>query len=407
MSLYQNSELTRKTIDFLKEQLVEEPDNLQVRMQLASLYIQIGEIDKARKQVDFVKKIDPTSPDIELLEKIMDGKNASQDTENNGKQDNSAEKYPSSPIAEIKLEIKQGEDEALSDVKNWFEKPKTTFDQVGGMDDLKEEIKVGIIYPFQKPELYKKYGKKIGGGILLYGPPGCGKTFIARATAGEIDAEFISVGIEEVLDMYIGQSERNIHQLFVQARESAPSVMFFDEVDALSGDRMKSGHKTALVNQFLTEMDGMNGANDQIMIIGATNTPWQVDPAFKRPGRFDKVVFVPPPDKIARAEIFKLCLKDKPIDSVDYLRLADLAKNYSGADITKVCDMATETVMREVFAGGNERNITMKDLEKAIKSTKSSILEWFAMAKNFAKFANESGNYTPILKYIDENSLSL
>jgi len=392
-------EMTQKTIDFLKAQLEDEPDNLQARLQLAGLYIQVNELDKGTKQTEFILRLDPENSDAKMLLTLISAK----------AQNPEPPKPKSSPSENSNqdLLLHQETGNAQKDIEKWFEKPKTTFEKVGGMKELKEEIHIGIIYPFQKPELYAKYGKKIGGGMLLYGPPGCGKTFIARATAGEIDAEFISVGIEEVLDMYIGQSEKNIHQLFTQAREMSPTVMFFDEVDALSSDRLKNNNRSSLVNQFLTEMDGLNGDNDRIMIIGATNAPWQVDPAFKRPGRFDKVIFVPPPDSVARAEIFKLCLQDKPTATMDYLKLADMTSNYSGADITKICDLATEEVVREVFSGGSERDITMKDMEKAIKSTHSSVKEWFATAKNFARFANESGNYSPILDYIQKNKLNV
>jgi SpoVK/Ycf46/Vps4 family AAA+-type ATPase len=143
------------------------------------------------------------------------------------------------------------------------------------------------------------------------------------------------------------------------------------------------------------------------MIIGATNAPWQVDPAFKRPGRFDKVIFVAPPDKVARAEVFKLNLENKPIDTLDYLKLAEQTNLFSGADISKVCDMAVEVVMKEALSGKDERNITMKDLEKAIQGTNSSIKEWLSTAKNFARFANESGNYSAVADFLKNNNISL
>jgi len=150
-----------------------------------------------------------------------------------------------------------------------------------------------IIYPLRHPEMYKAYGKSVGGGILMYGPPGCGKTYLARATAGEIEAGFIAVGISDVLKMWIGNSERNLHQLFEQARDHQPCVLFFDEVDALGGRRsdMHGGAGRQIINQFLAEMDGVGKSNEGVLILAATNAPWHVDPAFRRPGRFDRVLF--------------------------------------------------------------------------------------------------------------------
>jgi transitional endoplasmic reticulum ATPase len=398
---FQDPEINKQTINFLKNLLVDDPHNIHTRLQLASLYLQIGEVEKAGVQISFVAKLEPNNRDVLTLQKIFEQQTKrSIGTES----DENLQNYSKDNSQELIKIIDEMNDISSS---SSLEKPKNTFAEVGGMDKLKEEIRLGIIYPFQKPELYAKYGKKIGGGILLYGPPGCGKTFIARATAGQIQANFISVGIEEILDMYIGQSEKNIHSIFEEARQNRPTVLFFDEIDALSMDRMKSNGKTALVNQFLTELDGISGNNQQLMIIGATNAPWQVDPAFKRPGRFDKVIFVEPPDKIARAEIFKLHLQDKPVDRLDYLKLADLTNLFSGADISKVCDIATESVMREALSGKEERNINMKDLEKAIKETNSSIKEWLGTAKNFARFANESGNYSAIGDFLKRNNIEL
>lgn len=177
-----------------------------------------------------------------------------------------------------------------------------TFDDIGGLDELKKTIHKKIILPYQKPGLFQRFRKKVGGGVLLYGPPGCGKTMLARATAGECKATFFNVAISDVLDMYIGESERKLHALFEQARAQAPAVMFFDEVEALGGKRSNTRESTSskLVSQFLSEMDGFTNDNHGVLILAATNVPWSVDSAFRRPGRFDRVLFVPPPDRPAR-----------------------------------------------------------------------------------------------------------
>jgi transitional endoplasmic reticulum ATPase len=282
------------------------------------------------------------------------------------------------------------------------ERPKITFADVGGMEALKEEIRLKIIHPVTHADLYKAYGKAAGGGILLYGPPGCGKTHLARATAGEIKAGFISVGIHDVLDMWIGNSERNLHQLFDQARRNAPCVLFFDEVDALGASRsdMKSSAGRHLINQFLSELDGVKSANDGVLILGATNAPWHLDSAFRRPGRFDRILFVPPPDSSARASILRLQLRGKPMEDVDFEAVGKKCEGFSGADLKAVVDITVENKLREAMKTGIPAPIRTRDLQAAAATQKATTREWFATARNYALYSNQGGVYDDILKYL-------
>jgi transitional endoplasmic reticulum ATPase len=282
------------------------------------------------------------------------------------------------------------------------ERPKVTFEAVGGMDSVKEEIRLKIIHPLRHPEIYKAYGKKIGGGILMYGPPGCGKTHLARATAGEINANFISVGISDILDMWIGQSEKNLHAIYEKARNMKPCVLFFDEVDALGANRsdMRQSAGKQLINQFLQEMDGIDGDNDGVLVLAATNAPWHLDPAFRRPGRFDRVIFVPPPDENARVAILDILLKDKPAQSIDRKAVARKTPDFSGADLQAVVDIAIENKLEEAMRTGTPVPLASSDFEHAIKKHKATTREWFTTAKNYALFANEGGNYDEILNYL-------
>ncbi|WP_459212760.1 AAA family ATPase [Aquimarina rhabdastrellae] len=284
----------------------------------------------------------------------------------------------------------------------FLEKPNINFDDVGGMETVKKEIELKIIKPLLHPELYKAYGKKIGGGILLYGPPGCGKTYIAKATAGQVNAKFISVSLNDILDMWIGNSEKNLHEIFDLARNNTPCVLFIDEIDALGASRsdMKQSSSRHLINQFLQELDGINNSNEGILIIGATNTPWNLDPAFRRPGRFDRIVFVSPPDIITRASILKLKLSDKPIGTIDVQTIAKKTQQYSGADIDAIIDIAIEQKLEDSFSDGIPKPLETKDLISAVKKHKPSTQEWFTTAKNFAMFANDSGLYDDILTYM-------
>jgi len=296
-------------------------------------------------------------------------------------------------------EITETEEELDS---RFLQKPDINFSNVGGMETVKKEIELKIIRPLLHPELYKAYGKKIGGGILLYGPPGCGKTFIAKATAGEVKSKFISVSLNDILDMWIGNSEKNLHEIFELARQNTPCVLFIDEIDALGASRsdMKQSSGRHLINQFLQELDGIDSTNEGVLIIGATNTPWNLDPAFRRPGRFDRIVFVPPPDLTTRESILRLKLSNKPTGTIDLQTVARKAENYSGADIDAIIDIAIEQKLESSFDDNIPKPLETSDLLSALKKHKPSTQEWFSTAKNFAMFANDSGLYDDILTYL-------
>jgi len=283
-----------------------------------------------------------------------------------------------------------------------FDKPKLNFSHVGGMEALKETIRMKILYPLQHADLFKAYNKKVGGGVLLYGPPGCGKTLISKATAGEIKANFIALGLHQILDMWIGNSEKNMHQVFELARKHAPCVLFFDEVDALAADRrdLRQSAGRNLINAFLSEMDGAESDNDGVLILGATNAPWHIDPAFRRPGRFDRTLFVPPPDAAGREAIIDVMRRDKPVAELDAAALAKRTDRFSGADIKAVFDQATEAVLTDAMKHGKVIPLKTKHLTQAAKRLKPSTTDWFETAKNYALYSNQGGIYDEILAYL-------
>ena len=321
-------------------------------------------------------------------------------------------KYPDFSDEEINKSLRTSAHDDLDDLFGDFdpggdegyfmEKPTLRFKDVGGMQKVKEEISIKIIQPLKNPELFKAFGKKSGGGILLYGPPGCGKTFIAKATAGEIDAKFISIGLHDILDMWIGNSEKNLHDIFEMARRNKPCVLFFDEADALGASRsdLKQSAMRHVINQFLAELDGVEADNEGVLILAATNAPWNVDAAFRRPGRFDRVIFVAPPEEVTREEILKTLLTDKPAENIDVKKIAAATTDYSGADLTAIIDIAVEEKLRESILKGSIQPINTKDLLAAVKKHRPTTLEWFASARNYALYANESGLYDDILKYL-------
>jgi SpoVK/Ycf46/Vps4 family AAA+-type ATPase len=288
------------------------------------------------------------------------------------------------------------------DDDRFLQRPDVTFADVGGMDGVKREIELKIVKPLLHPELYAAYGKKAGGGLLLYGPPGCGKTFLARATAGQVKARFISVSLNDILDMWIGNSEKNLHEIFELARQNTPCVLFIDEIDALGASRsdMKQSSGRSLINQFLQELDGVETNNDGVLIMGATNAPWNLDSAFRRPGRFDRIIFVPPPDAEGREAILRLKLAGKPTDAPDLRKVARKTDHYSGADLDALIDIAIEEKLEASFADGVPKPLGTNDLLRAAGRHRPSTQEWFATARNFALYANDAGLYDDILAYL-------
>ncbi|MFJ2741829.1 ATP-binding protein [Streptomyces sp. NPDC087440] len=273
---------------------------------------------------------------------------------------------------------------------------------VGGMQEVKQRLEAAFLAPMRNPELRKLFGKSLRGGLLLYGPPGCGKTFIARAIAGELGASFMSVSLSDVLDMYIGQSEKNVHEVFRMARRKAPCVVFLDELDALGAKRSRSHHSGLrnAVNQLLIELDGVEGDNEGVFVLAATNVPWDVDIALRRPGRLDRTLLVLPPDEPAREAILRYHLKDRPIESVDLGKLVKVTEGFSGADLAHLCDSASESALMDSARTGTVRMINTKDLLAAAKQLRPSTEAWFASARNVALFANDGGMYDDLLAHL-------
>ncbi|MEW2136585.1 ATP-binding protein [Streptomyces sp. NPDC005409] len=274
---------------------------------------------------------------------------------------------------------------------------------VGGMQEVKDRLEAAFLAPMRNPELRKLYGKSLRGGLLLYGPPGCGKTFIARAVAGELGASFLSVSVNDVLDMWMGNSERNMHEVFETARRQAPCVVFLDELDALGAKRSRTQHSGMrnTVNQLLTELDGIHSAaNEGVFVLAATNVPWDVDIALRRPGRLDRTLLVLPPDATAREAILRYHLRERPIEAVDLGRLVKATDGLSGADLAHVCESAAESALLDSVRTGLIRMIGTKDLLDAAKSVVPSTEPWFAAARNVAMFANEGGMYDDLVTYL-------
>jgi AAA+ superfamily predicted ATPase/Tfp pilus assembly protein PilF len=363
-----------------------EPNNAQAHLLLSRVYLSEGDRPKALDHFDRAAQIDGTMSDPALEREL-------------GRTTRDARKTAPAPAPEPMAQEPQpagnaDQDEFFDDPFDeppfdWRpetfyapgdpERNRVTFADVGGMEELKEEIRLKITYPLQFPDLYKAYGRKTGGGILIYGPPGCGKTLILRAVAGEVPCNYLAVGLHEIFDPYFGSTERNLHQIFETARANAPCVLVFDDLDSLAQDRrqIRESQMRNLVNQFLHEMDGIRSDNQRILVIGATNQPWALDPAFRRPGRFDQAIFVPPPDAPARAQIIELLAKDKPIADFDAAALIDATNGFSGADLKWVFDRAAELALSAAIHTGHPVPITLELLLAVAKAHTPTTQTWF------------------------------
>jgi len=276
------------------------------------------------------------------------------------------------------------------------------FDDIGGLAEVKKVVHRMIILPLKRPDLYAKYGRQAGGGVLLYGPPGCGKTMLARATAGECGLPFFNIRIEDVLDPYMGVSERNLHDSFEGARTKAPCVLFLDELDALGFARRKhhGGAGRPLVDQLLQELDAVGADNRQLLVLAATNAPWDVDDALKRPGRFDRVIFVPPPDEPARAAILGRLLQDRHAEKVEVAALARRTPLFSGADLKALVEQAVDRVIDEALDSGAEPPLRQSHLEAVVAELRPTTLDWLARARNFVEFANRDERYKDVAAFL-------
>lgn len=380
----------------LREALAMSPDNVPLRLALARTLVDAGRPREALDEFREVLERDPSR--AEVREELAKCAVAC------GRLEEAREVYAKGDgvVRDLDLErtLRGGEEEeAILPVAG---AQPITFADVGGLEGLKERLRMDIVYPLQKPELFRAYGKRAGGGVLLFGPPGCGKTHLARAAAGECGARMIVVEIQQVLEMWLGESEKRLHQLFERARAEAPTILFFDEVEAIGAARhqLRHGPGRRLVNQLLAEMDGIGSDNARVLIIGATNAPWDVDPALRRPGRFDRVVFVPPPDLPAREAILHLAFRERPTQALDCAAVARRTARWSGADLVHLAEVASERALQQALRSGSVTPITQSDLVASLDRVKPTTSEWLEAARRYVTYANQAGQYDEVAAYL-------
>jgi SpoVK/Ycf46/Vps4 family AAA+-type ATPase len=403
------------------------PQDLPLRLHLADLLIGAGRQPEAVGHLATALQQDPAHAEARALMARALGATAADATAADATAAGATAAEPESRPADSGLDWRAYEDELAGSVPPRFaraddepdpvagdddrvvdvETSSVRLADVGGMADVKKRLELAFLAPLRNDKLRALYGKSLRGGLLLYGPPGCGKTFLARAVAGEMGARFASVSLVDVLNMWIGQSEQNLHEIFQAARRNAPCVLFLDEVDALGHKRsqLQSSAMRTLGNQLLAELDGMEGTNDGVFVLAATNAPWDVDPALRRPGRLDRTLLVVPPDAAARVAILEVHLRDRPIAGIDLNRLAAATERFSGADLAHLCETAAEYAMHDSLTSGQVRMIEQRDFEAALREIQPSTGAWMTTARNVAMFANSDGAYNELAKYLKKHKL--
>jgi SpoVK/Ycf46/Vps4 family AAA+-type ATPase len=407
-------------LDSLRKAVEAMPDDVPLRLHLATLLLAAGQRDEAVRHLGAVLHRDPGNTQaMSLLTGPVRPPDPADAAGEAAGQAGKAARYDWSQAEEELRDVlpamfvgeggaADSSSAALDEASAYdAEHVGLTLADVAGMAEVKARLEAAFLAPMRNPELRRLYGKSLRGGLLLYGPPGCGKTFIARAVAGELGARFIAVSFADIIDMFVGQSERNIHELFEIARRNAPCVVFLDEVDAIGQKRSQLRHTPmrSAVNQLLLELDDISGNNEGVFLLAATNHPWDVDSALRRPGRFDRTLLVLPPDASAREGVFRYHLKDRPVAGIDLTKLAKQTDGYSGADIAHICETAAERALMDSVRRGEPRMIGTPDLEAAIAEVKPSLGAWFDAARNVALFANEGGTYDDLAAYLRKRRL--
>jgi len=415
-------------LDSLRKAVEAMPDDVPLRLHLATMLMQAGQRDEAVRQLGAVLQRDPGNTQaLGLLQERGpatpppappadpppgpsagpgQGQGSGQHYDWSQAEDELRDVLPAMFVGdgETADSASAGIDEA--DAYD-AEHTGLTLADVAGLDEVKKRLEAAFLAPMRNPELRKLYGKSLRGGLLLYGPPGCGKTFIARAVAGELGARFITVSFADLIDMFVGRSERNIHELFEVARRNSPCVVFLDEVDAIGQKRsqLRNTPMRSAVNQLLLELDDVASDNTGVFLLAATNHPWDVDSALRRPGRFDRTLLVLPPDGPAREGVFRYHLRERPVAGIDLAKLSRLTDGYSGADIAHVCETAAERALLDSVRRGEPRLIGQADLEAAVGEVRPSLGTWFETARNVALFANEGGAYDDLVAYLRKRRL--
>jgi SpoVK/Ycf46/Vps4 family AAA+-type ATPase len=367
------------------------PDNLALRLHVAALLLEAGRPAESLEHSSAVLALVPGQRDaVELAERAT-----------------GALPQRPFPVAGPYPAVAPEPQHRGASVDQWVlgevEEPRTTLADVGGMPALKRWLRTAFLSSLRDPQMRRLFGRSLRGGLLMYGPPGCGKTFLAGAVAGELQASFLRIDLAHVVDMWLGYSRRSIHEIFETARASAPCLLYLDQLDAIGPRRAGRRHSVGrgVVDQLVAELYSASEEHEGVFVIAATEHPWDVDALLRRPGRLDHRLLVLPPDLEAREAIIRGVLAGRPLaDDLDLGALAARTDRYSAADLAQLCESAAAAAREASIVSNSSRPIALADFTRGLHEIRPSTPPWFDLARDYARFAAEPGSYDDLVTYL-------
>jgi SpoVK/Ycf46/Vps4 family AAA+-type ATPase len=367
------------------------PDNLALRLHVAALLLEAGRPAESLEHSSAVLALAPGQRDAAALAERATG----------------ALPHSPFPVAGPYPAVAPEPQHRGASVDQWVlgevEEPRTTLADVGGMPALKRWLRTAFLSSLRDPQMRRLFGRSLRGGLLMYGPPGCGKTFLARAVAGELQASFLRIDLAHVVDMWLGYSRRSIHEIFETGRASAPCLLYLDQLDAIGPRRAGRRHSIGrgVVDQLVAELYSASEEHEGVFVIAATEHPWDVDALLRRPGRLDHRLLVLPPDLEAREAIIRGVLAGRPLaDDLDLGALAARTDKYSAADLAQLCESAAAAALEASIVSNSSRPIALADFTRGLHEIRPSTPSWFDLARDYARFAAEPGSYDDLVTYL-------
>jgi len=370
------------------------PDNLALRLHVATLLLEAGRPAESLEHSSAVLAVDPGQREaVELADRATAALPASSFA--------GTAPFPAAP-AEPQHRAATLDQWVLGEV----EEPRTTLDDVGGMPAIKRWLSTAFLSPLRDPQMRRLFGRSLRGGLLMYGPPGCGKTFLARALAGELRAGFLRIDLAHVVDMWLGYSRRSVHEIFETARASGPCLLYLDQLDAIGPRRAGRRHSIGrgVVDQLVAELYSASEEHEEVFVVAATEHPWDVDALLRRPGLLDHRLLVLPPDLQAREAIIGAVLDGRPLaEDLDVHALAARTGKYSAADLAQLCESAAAAAHEASIVSNSSCPIALTDFTRGLNEIRPSTPPWFDLARDYARFAAEPGSYDDLVTYLRAN----